>query len=93
MSYKEFMRNEDLQKAFVRSLEIIGEASKKVPEKEKRKYPDIKWENIVGMRNILTHEYFNVDYEVVWKTIENRIPELRAVIQNMVNEIKEENDE
>ncbi|MCD6407689.1 DUF86 domain-containing protein [bacterium] len=84
ISYDEFIKNEDFKKAFVRSLEIIGEAVKKIPEEIKNCYPQIKWKNISGMRDILIHEYFGVDYKVVWKTVIERIPELKDVIEKMI---------
>ena len=82
-SFDEFQQSEDLKKAFVRSLEIIGEASKKIPDKIKSEYPQIKWKNISGMRDVLIHDYFGVNYEVVWKTVKERIPELSIVVQNI----------
>jgi len=84
VSYDEFIKNEDFKKAFVRSLEIIGEVVKKIPEEIKNCYPQIKWKNISGMRDILIHEYFGVDYKVVWKTVRERIPELKDVIEKMI---------
>ncbi|GMT44022.1 MAG: DUF86 domain-containing protein [bacterium] len=86
-SYVSFMANEDLQKAFVRSLEIIGEASKKIPDEIKRNYTQIKWRNIAGMRDVLIHDYFGVDYEVVWKTAIKRIPELKSAIEEIIKNI------
>lgn len=76
ISLEDFIKNSEIQRAFVRALEIIGESSKHIPYEIRKKYPEIKWKNIIAMRNILIHEYFGVDYEVVWKTANESIPEL-----------------
>ena len=88
ITFEEFLKNEDLKKAFVRSLEIIGEATKKIPDDIRKQYPQIKWKSISGMRDILIHEYFGVDYQVVWKTVTTRIPELKIVIDSIINALK-----
>ena len=87
LTFENFIKNEDLKKAFVRSLEIIGEASKKIPDEIKKEYPRMKWKNISGMRDVLIHDYFGVDYEVVWKTVIERIPELKIVIQKILEKL------
>jgi uncharacterized protein with HEPN domain len=61
----------------VRSLEIIGEAAKKVPDGFRDQHPNIEWRSMAGMRDRLIHDYFGVDYELVWDVVRNRIPELR----------------
>jgi len=76
MTYQDFVDNEDLKRAFLRSLEIIGEASKKVSTYIGRRYPEINWRDIAGMRDKLAHDYFGINYEVVWKTIIEDIPTL-----------------
>lgn len=77
LSFEEFVESDTLQRAFVRSLEIIGEASKKVPGEFRAQYPDLDWRAMVGMRDRLIHDYFGVDFEIVWDVVRNRIPELR----------------
>ena len=80
----EFVANETLRRAFVRSLEIVGEAAKKIPEEFRAQYPTVEWRAMSGMRDRLIHDYFGVDYELVWDVVHNRIPELRRQIASMI---------
>jgi uncharacterized protein with HEPN domain len=77
LDFVSFLRNESLKRAFARSIEIIGEASKKLPENFKTMHPDIEWRKITGMRDRLIHDYFGVDYTIVWDVAKNKLPELR----------------
>lgn len=72
-----------IQDAICRRLEIIGEAASKIDDEFKEKYPDVPWHKIVGMRNLLIHEYFHVDLDQVWNTIQKSIPELKEQILKM----------
>ena len=62
----------------MRSLEIIGEAAKKVPEDFRAAHPAVEWRAMAGMRDRLIHDYLGIDLELVWDVVQNRIPELRA---------------
>jgi uncharacterized protein with HEPN domain len=84
LRFEEFVANETLRRAFVRSLEIIGEAAKKVPEEFRAQYPTVEWRAMAGMRDRLIHDYFGMDYELVWDVIQNRIPDLRAHIVSIL---------
>ena len=84
VSREQFKRDETLKRAFVRSLEIIGEAIKKAPVWVTQRYPDIDWRSAAGMRDRLIHGYFGVDYTLVWDVVTTRIPELRDQISSIL---------
>jgi uncharacterized protein with HEPN domain len=79
------MNDETLQRAFVRSIEIIGEAAKKLPEELKQKYSNIEWKVIAGMRDRLIHDYFGIDYDIVWDVVINKVPQLQKEIQQIID--------
>lgn len=76
LSKDEFLDEETLKRAFVRSLEIIGEATKKIPADFKVKWSSVQWKNMAGMRDRLIHDYIGVNYSIVWDVLKNKIPEL-----------------
>lgn len=80
LSKEDFLNSLLIQDAICRRLEIIGEAASKLDDEFKDKYSDVPWYKIVGMRNLLIHEYFHVDLDQVWSTIEISIPELKKQI-------------
>ena len=79
-----FETDEKSKRAFVRSLEIIGEASKNIPSEFKEKYPHLEWKAMARMRDRLIHHYFGVDYPIVWDTIKNDIPRLKTKIEAII---------
>ena len=84
LNMRGFLKNETIQRAFVRSLEIIGEAAKQVPEDFRNQHPSVQWKSMAGMRDRLIPAYFGVDYEIVWDVVQTRIPELRQQIASIL---------
>ena len=74
--------------AVERNFEIIGEAVKNLSEDFRNKYPNIPFKQIAGMRDKLIHDYFGVDYEIVWKTIKDKLPQFNTDIINLINNLK-----
>lgn len=91
LSKGEFLDDDTLQRAFVRSLEIIGEAVKKLPQSARLQYGEIDWRAMAGMRDRLIHDYFGVDYEIVWDVVVHKIPFLRSTVRQMIIETTTEN--
>jgi uncharacterized protein with HEPN domain len=84
LSFEAFAADETLRRAFVRSLEIIGEAAKKVPPEFRVQHAAVDWRAMAGMRDRLIHDYFGVDFELVWDVVRTRIPELRRQLASIV---------
>ncbi|NUO80973.1 DUF86 domain-containing protein [candidate division KSB1 bacterium] len=88
--YLQFQNDDKTSSAVIRKLEIIGEATKQIPDTIKTKYPEIKWKEIMGMRDRLIHGYFGVDYSLVWDTTQTDIPKLITEISRVLREIDQE---
>lgn len=76
-SFAEFSNDRRTFDAVVRNLEIIGEAIKKIPENIRSKNPGVPWRKIGSLRDILAHEYFRIDKEIIWDVVKNKLPELK----------------
>jgi len=90
MNYKEFVDDDKTSSAVVRKLEIIGEATKNIPKEIRMKYKEIPWSDIARMRDKIIHFYFGVDYEIVWKVIKERLPEVKQQIKRVLKELEDE---
>jgi uncharacterized protein with HEPN domain len=86
LSKDEFLEDETLRRAFVRSLEIVGEAAKKVSTGLRQQHGHIDWRAMAGMRDRLIHDYFGVDYDIVWDVVVNKVPSLRREIEQIVQQ-------
>ncbi len=88
MSYQELIGDRMRLDAIVRNFEIIGEASSKIPQDIRDKYPFIEWRKIADLRNILAHEYFGIDYEIMWEIIKDKLPDLQKGIKTILEKEK-----
>ena len=77
MTEDEFLSQKIVKDAVVRNLEIIGEAAKNIPDSVRKEHPEIEWKEIVGLRNIIIHQYFGVDYLIIWSVVEKELPTLK----------------
>lgn len=87
MSREQFLQDGTAQRACVRSLEIVGEATKNLPDDFRSAYPDIEWSSLARLRDRLIHQYFGVDYEIVWEIMETKMPELNRLLQVLIKEV------
>jgi len=81
MDLETFQGDDKSSSAVMRKLEIIGEATKQIPDEIREKHANIPWKEMAGMRDKLIHFYFGIDYQLVWKAIKERLPQIRPEIQ------------
>ncbi len=82
----EQFRSDDLTiDAVIRNFEIIGEAGKQIPSVIQESYPDVPWNKLAGMRNLLIHEYFSVSIDIVWHTAKTQLPALKELLEKVIS--------
>jgi uncharacterized protein with HEPN domain len=86
--FEEFVKNEVLKRACSRSLEIIGEAVKNLSNDFKKTHKGIEWKKIAGLRDRMIHDYFGVNWDIVWDVIKNQIPKLKDQIKNILDGVE-----
>ena len=89
MDFKIFQADLKTQDAVVRNLEIIGEASNRLPEDVRNSAPSIEWRKIIGIRNILAHEFFGISLPIVWDVVQNKLDELAEACIHLVSEFND----
>jgi len=87
MTKNDFANNGAMQDAAVRRIEIIGEAAKNIAADFKKEHKEIPWKDICGMRDVLTHDYFGLNFEKVWKTIKEDLPLLKEQVQSILKDM------
>lgn len=88
MDFEEFKKDRKTINAVVRSIEVIGEASKKLPASITVKYPAVPWKKMAGMRDKLIHEYFGIDLEILWKVAKEDIRSIRPFVRQILTDLK-----
>jgi len=86
MGKSELARDRRTSDAVVRNLEVIGEAVKKLPAQVKRDHPEVEWKKIAGLRDILIHDYFGIDVDIVWDVLQNKVPVLVEQVRRILIE-------
>lgn len=89
MSFEDFSADEKVVDATIRNFEVIGEAVKHLPSKLKKRYPNIPWKTMAGMRDKLIHEYFGVNKRVLWRTIKEELPPIEPLIRDVLKYLDE----
>lgn len=88
LSFEDFVNDDKTVSAVIRKLEIIGEATKNIPSSTKQEYPQLNWRGMAGMRDKLIHNYFGVDFEILWKVIKEDIPNIKPLVKQILDDLE-----
>lgn len=89
IDYNAYISDYKLRLAIVKLIENIGEASNGISSETLKRMPDIEWSLLKGIRNVLVHEYFGIDYEIIWNSIKDNIPDLKEKIESYLSNFPE----
>jgi uncharacterized protein with HEPN domain len=89
IEFEDFSQNLEKVFAVSRAMEIMGEAVKRIPDSVRIQYPAIPWRDIAGMRDKLIHDYFNTDLEIIWKAVQEDIPQLKGMISEVLKDLQD----
>lgn len=88
MEYEQFEVDRKTVNAVVRSLEVMGEAAKRIPEEVRQRYPGVPWKRMAGMGDKLIHEYSGVDLEIVWGAVKTELPPVKPFVEQALREVE-----
>ena len=83
LDFEAFSQNEILKRAVARSLEIIGEAAKNLSKAFQKAHPEIEWKKLAGLRDKLIHQYFGINWDIVWDVVKNKLPEVESRLSDL----------
>ncbi len=89
MNFEAFSSDRKTRTAVVHEIEIIGEATKNIPTSIRNKYKELPWQDMAKMRDKISHFYFGINYEIVWKVIKERLPEIKSAVEKILKELTE----
>lgn len=86
LSYDDFLDNDLVSDAVIKNILVIGEATKNIPDEIRQAHPHIEWRKMAGMRDMMIHSYFSINYRIVWDVVQNKIPKLKQHVEQLLNE-------
>lgn len=86
LSFEDFVDNDLISDAVIKNILVIGEAAKNIPDEIRKKNPHIEWRKMAGMRDMVIHGYFSINYRIVWDVVQNKVPTLKQQIQKLLND-------